>query len=120
MLRGVNGELQANGAAVGVADDVDLAQPERNDEISAVGGIAGNGPGAMYRAAARVAAPVVDDRAVGATVDELVGQRRQLVGGQRGLHEDDGIPRPRIVDCQPDAADLDEPHTGRLAAMVAR
>jgi hypothetical protein len=40
VLRGVNGELQANRAAVGTADDVDLAEPQRNDEISAVGGIA--------------------------------------------------------------------------------
>lgn len=40
MLRSVNGELQPDGTAIGVADDVDLAQIQGSDEISAVGGLA--------------------------------------------------------------------------------
>lgn len=39
MLRGVNGELQADSAAVGAPHDMHLAQPHRSDEIATVGGI---------------------------------------------------------------------------------
>jgi hypothetical protein len=96
-----------------------LAQSQRNDELSAVGGIANHGPGTMDRAATRVDAPVVDDRTIPATDIELLGQRRQLVDGQRRLHQDDGIPGPHVVDFQLDVADLNEPHPRRLAAEGA-
>lgn len=37
---GVTCELQRDGAAVGVADEVDLSQLQRSDEVPAVSGIA--------------------------------------------------------------------------------
>jgi len=72
-------------------------------------------PGALDRAATRVTTPVVDDRAVRATGNEVLRQRRQLVGGQCRLHRDDGIPRPHVVDFQLGATDLNEAHARRLA-----
>jgi len=50
----------------------------------------------------------------------VLGERHQFVGGQRRLHQDHGISGPNVVDFQLDAADLNVPHTRRLAATVAR
>ena len=58
---------------------------------------------------------MVDDRAVRATGNEVVGQRREFVGDQRRLHQDDRIPRSHVVDFQLEAVDLNEPHTRRIA-----
>jgi hypothetical protein len=84
-----HGELESYCSAVRDSDNVSAINPERSEQVTAVGSVTSDRSRSLRWTASPIPPSVIENYLTGVSETWLIRQRQELVGGEGGLDQDD-------------------------------